>query len=694
MAKKKSSGRRQILLRYAVIIACILALTGGVTWHLVDNTVVMAPKWNHRADSMMAVVDTIMPERGDLLASDGSIIATSMLRYNLRIDYEVSRFKRERYIMALDSLADSLAYYFPRRNKAEWLKHLKAGPNSKYRRNYPLLTNITYYQAQRVRQWPFFELRNTDKTGWKLEERLVRFKPYGDMARMSIGTVGQDDKDRRRLGRSGLERTLDSLLFGKPGIARREALNRGISNWVSVAPVRGYDVTTTIDIAMQDIVEHQLSRMVEHCRPEWASCVVMEVATGDIKAITNIEIDSLGHITQSQNHAVLPYEPGSVVKLLSMLVALESGCVTDTAATIETASLGKGFSVQDSHKSAWKRISQVIPESSNIGISRIIFNGFWDNPEGFQEAVRNTGFLDRFNIGFEREGKATMYPMRGHMHEKRLMLASQAYGYGTAIPPIYTLALYNAVANDGKFVRPRLVKSIRNEFGDSVYPVSYVNEQVCTPKNAAILRKMLHDVVYTPGGTAKMLHKSRVKLAGKTGTARVHVRNVGYTDAKRLAFCGFFPYDNPKYSCIVVVNHPTQNAFGAPSTSGTVFKNIAESFFARGFLDEQPDYKEHDARVNEIPQAPVFYASNDGDRNTRLRDCLKVTSTPHNFRTPRKINSGVPDVAGLDIREAIDVLERAGYNVTFTGSGYVDSQSPSPGSAATAGSNVKLHLKQ
>lgn len=694
MANKKQSGRQQILLRYAVIIFGILLLTGGVAWHLVDNTVVMAPKWNHRADSMMAVIDTIQPERGDLLAADGSIIATSMLRYNLRIDYEVSRFRRERYINAIDSLADSLAKYFPKRTKAQWAKHLKDGPKSKYRRNYPLLTNITYYQAQRVRQWPFFELHNSDKTGWKLEERLVRFKPYGDMARVSIGTVGQTDKDRRRRGRSGLERTLDSLLYGRPGYARREALNRGITNWVSVPPVRGYDVTTTIDIAMQDIVEYQLTRMVEHCRPEWATCVVMEVATGDIKAITNIEIDSLGRIVQSQNHAVLPYEPGSVVKLLSMLVALEEGIVTDTAAVIETASLGKGFSVKDSHSSAWKRISQVIPESSNIGISRIIFNGFWDNPEGFQDAVRRTGFLEPFNIGFEREGRARMYPMRGHPHEKRLMLASQAYGYGTAIPPIYTLALYNAVANGGRFVRPRLVKSLHSELGDSVIPVSYVRETLCTPANAAILRKMLYDVVYTSGGTAKMLRNSLVKIAGKTGTARVHERNVGYTDAKRLAFCGFFPYDNPRYSCIVVINHPTCNAFGAPSTSGTVFKNIAESFYARGFLDEQPDYKIHDGKSGSEQSSPVFYASVDPERNGRLREWLGVTSSPRHIRSPRKVQSGIPDVSGLNVREAIDELERAGYNVSFSGSGYVASQSPTPGSQAVAGSTVMLQLKQ
>lgn len=689
---KKSGGRKEILLRYAVIIACILALAGGISWKLVDNTVVMAQHWNHRADSMMAVVDTIAPDRGDLLACDGTIIATNMLKYNLRIDYEVQRFARERYMLAIDSLSDSLATYFPHRTRAQWRKHLIKGPSSVYRRNYPILTNITYYQSQRIREWPFFKIHNSDKTGWKLEERLIRFKPYGDMARKSIGTVGQTDKDRRRIGRSGLERTLDSLLYGRPGYARREALNRGITNWVNIPPKRGYDVTTTIDIAMQDIVEHQLTRMVEHCRPEWASCVVMEVATGDIKAITNIEIDTLGHIVQSQNHAVLPYEPGSVVKLLSMLVALENGVVRDTSAIVQTASLGKGFTVQDSHKSATKRVSQVIPESSNIGISRIIFDGYGDDPDAFQAAVRRTGFLDRFNIGFEREGCAVMYPMRGKLHEKRLMLASQAYGYGTAIPPIYTLALYNAVANDGRFVKPRLVRELHGELGDTVFPVTCVRESVCSPANAAILRKMLHDVVYTKGGTAKSLRNSRVKIAGKTGTARIYVPKQGYSDNKRLAFCGFFPYDKPKYSCIVIVSHPTQNAFGAPSTSGQVFKNIAESFDARGLLDNTPDYRAHDEHALSLPQSPVFYASTREGRNNRLREQLGVTVAPRHIRQPQATQSGVPDVSGLDIREAIDLLESAGYNVDFSGSGYVSTQSPAPGTHARAGTSVTLHL--
>ncbi len=166
---KKSGGRKEILLRYAVIIACILALAGGISWKLVDNTVVMAQHWNHRADSMMAVVDTIAPDRGDLLACDGTIIATNMLKYNLRIDYEVQRFARERYMLAIDSLSDSLATYFPHRTRAQWRKHLIKGPSSVYRRNYPILTNITYYQSQRIREWPFFKIHNSDKTGWKLE---------------------------------------------------------------------------------------------------------------------------------------------------------------------------------------------------------------------------------------------------------------------------------------------------------------------------------------------------------------------------------------------------------------------------------------------------------------------------------------------------------------------------------------------
>lgn len=270
----------------------------------------------------------------------------------------------------------------------------------------------------------------------------------------------------------------------------------------------------------------------------------------------------------------------------------------------------------------------------------------------------------------------------------RIALSRMSYGYATEIPPIYTLAIYNAIANDGVFVRPRLVKQVKGEI-DSVLPVSYMgNGRACSPRTAGIIRKMLTNVVWGDHGTGRFLRNETVRIAGKTGTCYM-IENGAYNQGKkRLAFCGFFPAENPKYSCVVLTCHPTKNFFGAATTSMQVLRNVALKLYSRGLLDNSSDYRDNGPSAD----APTFFASVPSGSFNRLRSEFSIPSRK-SLKTPQKVAKGeIPDVKGYGLREAIVAIENAGYNVDYSGSGYVRSMSPAPGGRHPRGTRVKLTL--
>ena len=269
----------------------------------------------------------------------------------------------------------------------------------------------------------------------------------------------------------------------------------------------------------------------------------------------------------------------------------------------------------------------------------------------------------------------------------RIALSRMSYGYTTEIPPLYTLSIYNAIANDGKYVRPRLVSRLTSETTDTVLPVSYIGSgTACSPKNASLLRMMLTNVVWGEHGTGKLLRNDKVRIAGKTGTCYI-IENRGYnTSKKRLAFCGFFPADNPKYSCIVLTCHPRQNAFGAASTSGTVLKNIALKMYSRGMLDNNPELRPDPEQPQ---QPPVMFASTH-QRVDYLRQGFNRGHVKH--FAPAKASRTVPSLKGCSLRDAINHMESLGIDVTFSGSGYVTSQSIPPGTTPAAGARIHLTL--
>lgn len=718
--KAARSRRMHILGRLSIISLMIILVAVGIIFMAVNNTIINAAEWNKKGTLNLDDTVLIKPLRGDILASDGCILATNLNYFNLRIDFKAKRFMVREYSAAIDSLADSLAHYFPRRDRKGWKEYLSA-PLKKPRKDrssaYMLLKEIPDDAVKRVKNFPYFKRSdNANKTGLVKERVLKRKYPYGEMATLSIGRVGEV-APREIRGISGLERALDSLLYGVPGKAKKVLFTDRVANWTIEEPQNGYTVTTTIDITLQDILEYELGNMLLTTEAEWGTAMIMDVKTGDIKAISNLERDTVPgsrRYIEAMNRIVMGYEPGSVVKTISMIVALEDGFAFPLERNFNIEPKGVGFRycggrpINDTHSPSSLPVNRFLEYSSNIGMAKLMTSHFENNPNAFRERLRDLGFFDRFNTGMARE-RRPYFPTIADNRGGKIALSRMVFGYSTMIPPLYTCAVYNAVANDGKFVRPRLVKALRSPGStDSIIPVSYVRDSICSSKNARILRDMLHEVVWGDGGTAKALKSDIVEIAGKTGTCRIIAESKpsdqkrdstnkesthagGYLDGHyRLSFCGFFPFDNPKYTCFVMISDPSPAYKGAATTSGMVLKNVAHKLFSRGMLDNSTDINEEPA----IDSRPTLYASNDENRHRRLASGLHLPGGAI-ITAPESTPAGlVPDVRGLGIREAVVTLEKAGYDVGFSGVGYVETQNPAPRTKAPRGTKINIKLKQ
>ena len=715
--KGKVTRRRHIHGRYILISSLILLVAGICVLFLLNTTLIHADEWNAKGDRTLADSILIKPLRGEILASDGSILATNLHYYNVRLDFHASRINELVYRDDIPSLADTLAYYYPQKSRKQWYDHLYK-PLKKAKkdrsRSYLLLKHIPHDEVARLKKFPYFRRSsNPNRTGLTTERVLLRRYPYGDMAQLSIGRVGETATNPEVRGISGLEQALDSMLYGESGVGKKVLFTRGTSYWTVKPPVNGTTITTTIDVGMQDLLEHELGEMLMACNGEWGSAMVMEVKTGDIKAISNLDRDTVGRrgYIEAMNHIVQAYEPGSVIKVISMLAALEDGYVNlnQTYPIGSSYAYAGGKPIRDTHSPAYLPVSRFMEYSSNIGMTKLIAPHYEGGDlNRFRERLRELGFFDRFNTGMARE-RPPYYPTLDPKAGGRVSLSRMIFGYATQVPPLYTCAVYNAIANDGKFVRPRLVKAVRLPDGrDSTIAVSYVRDSICSARNAAILREMMHSVVWGEGGTAKGLRNDIVEIAGKTGTAGIALERPrdkngkplltsipfkgGYREGKhnRVAFCGFFPYENPKYTCIVVISDP-QGPYGPAATSGTVLRNLALKLYSRGMLDNGVDYHENPVANT----APILYGTNKPDRASLLHHDLNLSRASILSTSSEKVERAtVPDVTGLGIREALVRLEEAGLTVHFRGTGYVTAIDPPAGTHLTPGGKVFATLSQ
>lgn len=705
----KQNNKTHILFRYGLISLGFFFFALLVAFKLFQTTVMEAPQWNDRAHKELSKTSVIAPERGNILASNGNILACNLRVYDIKLDMRHHKVARQSIIPweKIDSLADSLDFYYPKvRNlkqhrdtfaKYSWHTRLKKEfekQPDKRPRALKLAAKQTLEDFERIRNFPYF--KDFKGRGSRIplykEGRDIRIYPYGRMAYRSIGRVNEQEMGEFH-GYSGLEKDLDTLLYGKAGKAKKVALTSGLGNWVSEPAVRGFDILTTIDIDLQDMLEEELHNICLEHHAEWGTAILMEVATGEIKAISNIERLKDGTYGEALNRAVQGFEPGSVMKPISLMIAFEDGLVKSVNETVSCAPFQR---TSDPHAPGVKTMKQVIEMSSNTGISRVIFRGYEQNPAAFHDRLESIGFFEPMRTGIAGERVPNIRKLlpkdsRGNnitLTSRHLDLARQAYGYNTEIPPLYTLSVYNAIANGGRYVRPHLVRALIDENGnDSVLPISYIRDRICSEETAKKVSQCIHEVVWGEHGTARLVRDDRVKVVGKTGTAYPVERGTYDKSKRRYAFAGYFPYEEPRYSCMALVLGPSGTS--ANRTSGQVVKNMAVKMYSRGMLDNASTFT-----AERKSAEPLLSASEKSDSKA-LASALGISKTRKmktSASSDRKLPA-VPDVRGFDAPTAVKILEKHGLNVRVTGSGRVVAQSLPAGSRINPGNIITLHLK-
>lgn len=715
-----------ILSVYAVGVLAFCLLAFAIWWHAFDTAVIDRERWLKLGANQEPPSRLILPGRGNIFSSDGKLMATSVPRYYMYIDFKADAYHpkagnrynwKDTFLYSQRNGLDSLAVYLSRKLKdrtpAGYKAYLKKGLNSG-NRQYPLYAGkVSYADLKEIRRFPFLRLGRW-RSGFYTKEMVQRQKPFGSLASRTIGDIyGEIEAGGTTKGKNGLELQYDSLLRGEPGLGSLRRVGGGWANVVEEEPVDGLDIRTTIDIDIQDITEKSLLDKLKEIDAESGTAVVMEVATGKVRAITNMGRISEGVYGETKNHAVADeIEPGSTFKVASIMVALEDGLCTpeDTVDVGNGIFMYKGARMTDHNmnRGGYGKITveEAIWYSSNIGVAKTILKGYADNPTKFVEGLYRIGMNADLKLEIPGAGRAKIRrPDDTLRYWSKTTLPWMSFGYETQIPPINTLAFFNAIANDGTMVRPMFTEAILNN-GKEVkrFSTSEVKSSICSSHTLAQIRHMLSGVVEQ--GTGRAVHSDIVPIAGKTGTAQIASGGVYRTSGHQVTFCGYFPADRPKYSCIVVIRRPRIGYPSGGTMSGGVVRMIAEKIYASSMpyqVDEMPrdsmavllprvKYGDSRALTHVLDELDV---RNDADEVESTWASARVDTTEHQLTLQDiPVREGlVPHVVGMGAKDAVFLLEQAGLRVSLSGVGRVVSQNIQPGQRISRGQTILLTLK-
>lgn len=708
MAKKKS-----IMTRYFLIVLALGVIGIGI---IVKAAVVMFAErqyWEDVADRFVKENVTVKPNRGNILSSDGTMMASSLPEYRIYMDFKAGGIEKDTALMNhMNEICAGLHQIFPDKSTAYFKDHLLKG-RKKGSRNYLIYPHrISYIQYKEAKRLPVFNF-NKYKGGFHEQVYNQRKKPFGSLAARTLGSVYADTAQGAR---NGIELAFDSVLKGRNGIVRRQKVKNKWLDIVDLAPVDGCDVISTIDVGMQDICEKALVDKLIEINAYEGVAVLMEVATGEVKAIVNMNRGNDGKFYESRNAAISNLnEPGSTFKTASIMVALEDG-VIDVTDGVDT-----GNGIMTMHRRPmrdhnWRRggyqyitLPEIMMYSSNIGVSYLIEKHYGDNPGKFVDGLRRMSLNEPLNLQIQGEGKPNIrHPKEGRWSKTALPWMS--IGYETQIPPINTLTFYNAIANNGKMVKPKFVKAVvRNGEIVEEYPTEVINPSICSESTLSKIKEMLKQVVNHKKGLGKQAGSEQFLVAGKTGTAQISQGAAGYKSGTvdyLVSFCGYFPADNPQFSCIVAIKKSGLPASGG-SMAGSVFGRIAERVYAKNLvLDIE---KAIDSTTVVIPDVKVGQLA----EAKRILDDLKITSQADfkvrknqevwgqanslansvDLQTKEIEKQVVPSVIGMGARDAVYLLESSGLRVSLSGVGTVRRQSIPHGTTVRTGQTIAIELK-
>lgn len=640
--------------------------------------------------------------RGSIHDVNGRLLATSVPIFDIRMDVASEHISDELFHEKLDSLARGLATLFKDRHYRSYRSSLMSGRQSGNR--YLLIKrNVTYNELKVLRELPILR-RGKYKGGLIVISKNRREKPFRKLAARTIGYS-------RKGYLVGLEGAYNNVLEGESG---KQLMQRIASNvWVPVdqgnlvEPKNGHDILTTIDVNIQDVAESALEEHLKLHGADHGCAVLMEVSTGEIKAIANLKHDTAtGEYTERYNYAIgESTEPGSTFKIASLMVGLEDGKfdVDDSVDTEGGVTNFFGQRMEDSHEGGFGVISvaRSLEVSSNVAISKLIYKAYGSKPQKFVEGIQRMGLHKTLGIEIQGEGKPLIKTTK-HPTWSKVTLPWMSIGYEVEMTPLQVLTLYNAIANDGRMMKPMFVKEIRSagvtleEFSPVV-----INNSIASEKTIEKARRMLEGVVEE--GTAKNLFNTIYKIAGKTGTAQIANRSAGYEyTGHKASFVGYFPADNPRYSCIVVVNKPARGSYYGSAVAAPVFKEIADKVYAT-----QLDM--HEGQIDSVVTVNADMIAGYQKDFEGLADILGLPvsmvdpaaefvspgSSGNRFHMkPLRVKSGyVPDVRGMGARDAVFLLKREGMDVQVFGRGKVVTQSVRPGTRAVKGRKIMIELK-
>lgn len=650
---------KNILTRFYLVIVLLIVFVMAVGFKLLDIQFAHGKEYEALAQKRVYKNFTIPANRGNLYDANGSLLATSVPKYDVHFDaVTVSQKDFDQELVPLSEKLSELLGKSPSHYRNR-LQQARQNGN----RYLLVARDLRYSDYMKIKGFPLFN-KGPYKGGFITEQRTERELPLGKLAERTVGH-----------GQAGLEGAYNEYLKGKDGHRLKQKIANGlwkpISDANEVEPKDGLDVVSTIDINMQDIVHHALLRQLEKFKADHGTAVLMETHTGKIKAMANLGRTSKGKYYEKRNYAVWEaQEPGSTFKLMSIVAALEDK-VVDTSMIFDSEG-GKvryyNHYVRDSHIGGYGKISaaRAFEVSSNTVFSKIITQGYKDNPEAFINRLDYMGLNQKIGLEIKGEGQPEI-PHPGDKNWYGTTLPWMSFGYGVLLTPLQILTFYNAIANDGIEVKPRFIKEIRdrNRLIEK-YDRTVINNSTCSKETAKIAQTLMKNTV--KHGTASGIYSKSLPLAGKTGTAQSSYGN-GKVTTYTASFAGFFPADNPKYSCIVVVNQPDRRIgiYGS-QVAAPVFKEIADKIYTR------------------TPQVDSLKTIQVGD--TQVEENFKSY-----YSISEKYKTVMPNVIGLPAMDAVSLLENMGLKVGLTGSGMISSQSIASGKRIKNRKLIKLRTK-
>ena len=596
--------RDDIVWRSGIVYIAIVLMAVAVIVRILILQFVQHNRWVEMSEKYVYRTSEVQANRGDILSDDGRLLASSVPYYTIYMDTRSSGMSASTWSNGINGLCEGLSRLVGENSPAGWKTRISEA-RKRGDRYFLIKRRVDYETLKKIKELPIFR-EGQFRGGMLAQAENRRILPNSELAARTIGYLNLGSEGTE----VGIEGAFDRELAGKNGIAVKQRLIGGdwiiVENANSISSKDGNDIVTTIDIDLQDVASSALLNQLRKHNAHHGCAVVMEVKTGDIKAIANLEAGSNGTYHETYNYAIgESTEPGSTFKLATLMAALEDG-VIDTSDIVDTGNGSVKFYnkvIRDTRKEGYGRISvkQVFEKSSNVGTSKIIYEHYKDNPKAFVDRLYAMKLNQKLDLQLEGEGTPLIrYP--GDKLWSGLSLPMMSHGYEVQMTPLQVLTFYNAVANDGKMMKPRFVTSImRNGTTIRRFEPEVIINSIASRSTIRKARSMMEGVV--EHGTATNLKNPNYKIAGKTGTAQIAMGKSGYRSGARISyqasFAGYFPAENPLYSCIVVVNAPSNGVYYGNLVAGAVFKEISDKIYATNFFSDYSEEK-NDNRINNI----------------------------------------------------------------------------------------------